>query len=61
MLASPLRLQGTPPRRPSAPPLLGQDTRAVLNEVLGFTPQELDRLVADHVVADLESGAAKQV
>jgi len=61
MLASPLRLQGTPPRQPTAPPLLGQHTRAVLGDVLGFTPQELDRLVADHVVADLERGPARQI
>ncbi|MES1158912.1 MAG: CoA transferase, partial [Terricaulis silvestris] len=37
LMASPLRLEKTPPRAELAPPLMGQDTRAVLGELLGAT------------------------
>jgi crotonobetainyl-CoA:carnitine CoA-transferase CaiB-like acyl-CoA transferase len=40
-LASPLHLRGTPPRRPSAPPRLGEHTDEVLSEVLGSAPDVL--------------------
>jgi len=51
MVASPLRLQGMP-AMPVAPPLLGQDTRAVLLEVLGVGASQIDRWVLDGVVAE---------
>lgn len=37
--------------RPKAPPLLGEDTRAVLRDVLGFDPARIDALVAQGVIA----------
>jgi crotonobetainyl-CoA:carnitine CoA-transferase CaiB-like acyl-CoA transferase len=40
-IASPLRLQGTPPAYEQAPPFLGQHTDEVLEKVLGKTPSEL--------------------
>lgn len=51
MVASPLRLEGMP-ATPAAPPLLGQDTRAVLREVLGAGASQIDRWVLDGVVAE---------
>ena len=38
-------------RASKAPPLLGEDTRAVLRDVLGFDAAHIDRLVAGGVVA----------
>jgi len=37
--------------KPKAPPLLGEDTRAVLRDVLGFDPARIDALVAQGVIA----------
>ncbi len=36
---------------PTAPPVLGQDTDAVLADVLGLTPEQIERLRASNVVA----------
>ena len=44
LVASPLRLSGTPVRYGKAPPPLGLDTRDVLAEVLGISPERLDAL-----------------
>jgi crotonobetainyl-CoA:carnitine CoA-transferase CaiB-like acyl-CoA transferase len=49
LVASPLRLQKTPPEYRSAPPVLGQHTRAVLGE-LGLNAAEIDRLAQDGVI-----------
>ncbi len=49
LVASPLRLEKTPPEYRSAPPLLGQQTRAVLGE-LGLTDVEIERLAKDGVI-----------
>lgn len=43
-IASPLRLQGTPPQYRQAPPLLGEHTDAVLKDVLGKDEAEIGRL-----------------
>jgi crotonobetainyl-CoA:carnitine CoA-transferase CaiB-like acyl-CoA transferase len=43
LTASPLHLQGTPPQTRAAPPLLGQDTDALLSEMLGLSDAELAR------------------
>ncbi|MET0524440.1 MAG: CoA transferase [Nocardioides sp.] len=51
-LGSPMRLSRTPVRRDNAGPLLGQDTRAALEEVAGFSRDEVDALAAAGVVAD---------
>jgi len=49
----PVRLSDTPGAVRSAPPRLGEHTRAVLAEVLGLDGAAIDRLVAE--------GAAKTV
>lgn len=43
LAANPLRLSATPPVTRAAPPLLGQDTEAVLRELLGADNAELER------------------
>ena len=50
LVASPLKLSGTPVVAPAAPPLLGQDSDAVLGE-LGFDPQAIASLRERGVVA----------
>jgi crotonobetainyl-CoA:carnitine CoA-transferase CaiB-like acyl-CoA transferase len=40
-IASPLRLQSTPPAYEQAPPLLGEHTEQVLATLLGKDPQEI--------------------
>jgi len=50
LLASPLRLSETPVTDYSAPPTLGQHTREVLRERLGFTDTDLDALAARGVI-----------
>ncbi|CAN7512645.1 acyl-CoA dehydrogenase family protein [Caulobacter sp. LjRoot300] len=50
-VASPLRLSATPPVCERGPPVLGQDTGAVLGEVLGLDPGEIEALFVDGVVA----------
>lgn len=44
LVASPIRMSGTPVQYRSAPPQLGQDTRRVLAEVLGLSEAALDDL-----------------
>jgi crotonobetainyl-CoA:carnitine CoA-transferase CaiB-like acyl-CoA transferase len=44
MVASPIRLSGTPVRHEAAPPLLGEHTREVLSALLGMTEEEIERL-----------------
>jgi crotonobetainyl-CoA:carnitine CoA-transferase CaiB-like acyl-CoA transferase len=50
MVASPVNLSATPPTYRTAPPLLGQDTLAVLGEVLGLDRATLDTLAAKGVI-----------
>jgi len=50
-VAFPARLSATPATYRTAPPVLGADTRAVLGELLGRPEAEIDRLMADGVVA----------
>lgn len=49
-IANPLRLSASPVQYRSAPPTLGQDTEAVLREVLGLTADEFARLTDAGVV-----------
>lgn len=49
-IASPLRLQGTPPVYDRAPPTLGDSTDAVLAELLGFTAGDIARHRASHII-----------
>jgi crotonobetainyl-CoA:carnitine CoA-transferase CaiB-like acyl-CoA transferase len=50
LVASPLRLEKTPPEYRNAPPLLGEHTDAVLRDELAITPDELARLRAASVI-----------
>ncbi len=49
-IGSPLRLSRTPPRRGTAAPMLGADTREVLREV-GFADDEIDAFIAARAAA----------
>jgi crotonobetainyl-CoA:carnitine CoA-transferase CaiB-like acyl-CoA transferase len=50
-VASPLRLSATPPTYDRGPPVLGQDTGAVLGDLLGLDPGEIEALFVNGVVA----------
>jgi crotonobetainyl-CoA:carnitine CoA-transferase CaiB-like acyl-CoA transferase len=50
LVASPLRLEKTPPEYRNAPPQLGEHTDAVLSEELGLSSDELTRLRAAAVI-----------
>ena len=49
-IASPLRLQGTPPVYDRAPPALGDATDAVLTDLLGMARDQVERLRKDGIV-----------
>ena len=49
-VASPIRMSATPPRYSSPPPLLGEHTRTVLQECLGLSDEDLERLRASGVI-----------
>lgn len=49
-IASPLRLQGTPPVYDRAPPTLGDSTEDVLGGLLGLSGEEIARLRANGIV-----------
>jgi len=57
VIANPVRLSATPPEYRTAPPVLGEHTRAVLAE-LGFAAVEIDGLDASGVV--LSANGAEQ-
>ncbi len=46
----PVRLSDTPGEVADAPPLLGQHTRSVLEDLLGLSPGELEKLEQDRIV-----------
>jgi crotonobetainyl-CoA:carnitine CoA-transferase CaiB-like acyl-CoA transferase len=50
LVASPLKLLGTPVRRDYPPPTLGQHTDEVLQEVLGLDAAELQSLRSQHII-----------
>ena len=50
LVASPLRLSKTPVEYRRAPPLLGQDTRDVLTELIGMSPEAIADLMEQGVV-----------
>jgi crotonobetainyl-CoA:carnitine CoA-transferase CaiB-like acyl-CoA transferase len=50
-VASPIKMSETPPRYSSAPPLLGQHTIDVLQQQLGLTSAEIEKLRAAGVIA----------
>ena len=49
-LASPLRLSKTPVSYRAGPPLLGQQTRTVLERLLGMNAAEIDALAARNII-----------
>ena len=51
IIANPIRMTATPPGYRSAPPTLGQHTREVLGELLGFDGAALSVLAEDGVIA----------
>ena len=51
LVASPLRLEKTPPEYRNAPPLLGEHTREILTEILMLGAGDIARLVKDGIVA----------
>lgn len=51
MVRSPLRLSATPPVEPTAPPELGQHTRTVLRDVLGYDADRIEALARAGAVA----------
>ncbi len=52
-VGNPLKLRLTPVTYRSAPPLLGEQSRQVLEAVLRLSPETIDALVGDGVVGDL--------
>ncbi len=52
LLACPIRLSRTPAREPTAPPMLGADSRRVLADALGLDDRAVDALIAEGVVDD---------
>ena len=51
LMASPLKLERTPPRTRNAPPMLGQDTDSTLRELLGASDWELSLWRNANVIA----------
>jgi crotonobetainyl-CoA:carnitine CoA-transferase CaiB-like acyl-CoA transferase len=50
LVASPIRMSGTPVRYRAAPPQLGQDTAAVLQDQLGLPPERIAALKKEGIV-----------
>ena len=50
LVSNPVRMSATPPTYRLAPPLLGADTRSVLQERLGLSPAAVDDLAAKKVI-----------
>ncbi|MCH8620906.1 CaiB/BaiF CoA-transferase family protein [Undibacterium sp. TS12] len=50
LLASPMKLSVTPTTTPGAPPLLGQHTQTVLNELLGYGQEQINSLKSKGVI-----------
>lgn len=50
LVASPIRMSATPVQYASAPPLLGQHTEQILDELLALSPQQIEQLRSQRVV-----------
>lgn len=55
LAANPIRMSASPPRPRLAPPLLGQDTEAVLTQLLGMDASELQTLQNAGVVGTIRA------
>jgi len=51
LVASPLRLDKTPPEYRYAPPFLGEHTRQVLSDILGLSAEDIATLAKENVIA----------
>jgi len=49
-VASPIKMSETPPQSSTAPPLLGEHTNQVLQQRLGLSSDDIDRLRAAGVI-----------
>jgi crotonobetainyl-CoA:carnitine CoA-transferase CaiB-like acyl-CoA transferase len=58
MLGIPFRMFGTPPTIRRPPPMLGQHTREVLEQVLGLSGAEIDALVDTGITTAHDAGEA---
>ncbi len=50
LVGSPMRLSATPPSDPTAPPLLGQHTTAILRGLLNYSDEQIENLRSDGIV-----------
>lgn len=50
LCANPIRFRGVPGREPLAPPILGQHTREIVGDLLGYSEQQLAELEAEKVI-----------
>lgn len=50
ILANPARLSATPPTYERPAPLLGEHTREILSDVLGYSDQDINQLAAEGVI-----------
>ena len=50
--ANPIKFAGTEERVPTAPPVLGESTKDVLETIAGYSQAEIDQLIKDGVVTD---------
>jgi len=51
LVASPLKLEKTPPEYRNAPPLLGQHTSEILSQILGLGTEEIETLRKSRIIA----------
>ena len=60
LVGSPLKMSGTPVRRPAAPPVLGQHTDEVLSEAFGLKSGEIAQLRARGVAGVKKASSTKE-
>jgi formyl-CoA transferase len=60
-IGSPFKMFGTPLAEPTAPPLLGEHTDEVLEQVLGYGPERIAQLRAAGAIGTAPAGKAAKV
>jgi succinate---hydroxymethylglutarate CoA-transferase len=50
LVGPPVKFSGTPPSVQSPPPLLGQHTREILTDILGYSQEEIEDLYNKGVI-----------